>query len=259
MLSGWHCCGPAPAAILGNTSSLSQHVEKLSWATCSFHILQSITSYCSNKAISAYVCSVVQFLSVLEVSSFVKYEQDLPISFAYLFAQLLSLQSSIASNFCLCLLSCLVCNRALWANARIKPNKIRAKSPDFFCLFVCLIAQFSITLELYRLCKIWAISNTSCTCRSWRSFQSSSRCRGGNTYFVGTLKIMQYHLLWQCKNLAHWMSGHAVLHLILKIQNSKFIHIPPHINLCRWVITDLYICHVCTRLLNEEQTKVHAC
>ena len=110
---------PCPAAtiscywshlILGNTSCLSQCVEKFSWATFSFHILQSIMSYCSNKAISAYVCSVIRFSSILEVSSFVKYEQDLPISFAYLFPRLLSFQSSIASNFCLCLLGCLVCN-----------------------------------------------------------------------------------------------------------------------------------------------------
>ena len=105
MLSGWHHCSPAPAAILGNKSHSSQHVEKLSWATCSFHILQSITSYCWNKVISAYVCSVVQFSSILEVSSFVKYEQDLLISYAYLFARLLSFQSSIVSKFCLCLLS----------------------------------------------------------------------------------------------------------------------------------------------------------
>ena len=121
-LSCWHCCGPAPTAILGNTSHLSQHVEKLSWATFSFHILQSITSYCSTKVISTYVCSVVWFSSILEVSSFVKYEQGLPISFAYLFAWLLSFQLSIASNFCLCLLGCSVCNRALQANARIKPT-----------------------------------------------------------------------------------------------------------------------------------------
>ena len=70
---------------------------------------------------------------------------------------------------------------------------------------------------------------------------------------------MQYHLFGNPKNLAHWTSGHTVLHLILKIQKSKFIHIPPHINLCGRAITDLYICHVCTRLLNEEQTKAHAC
>ena len=59
----------------------------------------SIASYYSNKAISAYVCSVAWFASIFLLGcsvfkyirslSFVKYRQDLPISFAYLFAQLL--------------------------------------------------------------------------------------------------------------------------------------------------------------------------
>ena len=31
-------------------------------------------------------------------------------------------------------------------------------------------------------------------------------------------------LIWQCKNLAHWTSGHAVLHLIFKIQNLSTFH-----------------------------------
>ena len=88
VLSSWHCCGPAPAAILGNTSHLSQRVEKLSGATCSFHILQS---YCSNKAISAYVllsCSVFKYIRSL------------------------------------------------------KHCKIQARSPNFFCLFVCSISAY---------------------------------------------------------------------------------------------------------------------
>ena len=156
----------------------------------------SIVSYCSNKVISAYVYSVAQFSSILEQSKLCKIRARSPNFFCLFDAQLLSFQSSIVSYCSNKAISAYVCSVAQFSSIleQSKLCKIRARSPNFFCLFVCSIAQFSIILELSKLCKIRAISNISCTCRSWGSFQLLSRCQGGSTYFVVTLKIMQYHL-----------------------------------------------------------------